>query len=264
MAGGYLNFHGSYIENLPILLTDACQQKSFVELANKVQALKKAHYKLYEIWTEWCTRLKNDEYPLGRILSEDAKFMRIGEFNKTWTSKATFYPTESKMLNTVFNDLKVVGEVDRHEIRIYGLDENNREELVYEMEFSNRDLMLHTYCSLLQALESRLKIKTLSQLFEKTKVPIIKEVNRSSSELTPNIVRKVKDEFEKWLKEERIEGVEADIVKIDNEIEDVEAKIDALVFKLYELNEDEIKVVFDSLKMPAVYRSKVFEFFRRL
>jgi type I restriction-modification system DNA methylase subunit len=264
MAGGYLNFHGSYIENLPILLTDACQQKSFVELANKVQALKKAHYKLYEIWTEWCTRLKNDEYPLGRILSEDAKFMRIGEFNKTWTSKATFYPTESKMLNTVFNDLKVVGEVDRHEIRIYGLDENNREELVYEMEFSNRDLMLHTYCSLLQALESRLKIKTLSQLFEKTKVPIIKEVNRSSSELTPNIVRKVKDEFEKWLKEERIEGVEADIVKIDNEIEDVEAKIDALVFKLYGLNEDEIKVVFDSLKTPAMYRSKVFEFFRKL
>lgn len=264
VAGGYLNFHGSYIENLPIIPAKANQQKSIAKLVNKIEVLKKAHHKLHEIWKEWCTRLKNDEYSLHKILSEDARFIRMGEFDKAWTSKATFYPTESNMQNMTFNSFKVIGEVSRNIIRIYGLDENNREELVYEMEFNNRELMIHVYCSLLQALKSGRMIKTLKQLFTKTTIPIIKEVNRSSNELTPNIIKKVKDEFKKWLNEEKIEVVETDIIKIDNEIEDLEAKIDALVFKLYGLDEDEIKIVFNSLKTPTIYQDKVLEFFRGL
>jgi len=264
MAGGYLNFHGSYIENLPIIPAKASQQKSITKLVNKIEVLKEAHHKLREIWMEWCTRLKNDECSLHAILSEDARLIRTREFNKAWTSKATFYPTGSKMPNIIFNGFKVIGEVNRHVIRVCGLDENNREELVYEMEFSNRELMLHIYYSLLQALESRKKIKTLSQVFTKTTIPIIKEVNRSPNELTPNIIKKATDEFKKWLNEEKIEAVETDILKIDNEIEDLEAEIDALVFKLYELGEDEIKVVFDSLKTPISHQGKALEFFRKL
>ena len=264
LSGDYLRINSPYLRIFSVKEIDTELTNKFEDLINLLIMLKEAHHKILKTWGEWCTRLKNGEYSLGRILSEDARFMRMGEFSKAWTSKATFYPTESKMLNTVFNDFKVVGEVGRHEIRIYGLDENNREELVYEMEFSNRDLMLHTYCSLLQALESKLNIKTLSQLFEKTKVPIIKEVNKSPNELTPNMIKKTREEFEKWLEEKGIRGLSADIVKIDNEAEDLEARIDALVFKLYELNEDEIKVVFDSLKTPAMYQSKVFEFFRKL
>jgi len=124
--------------------------------------------------------------------------------------------------------------------------------------------MLHIYCSLLQALWSRVKIKNLLQLFTKTTIPTIKEVNKSPNQLTPNIVKKSKEEFEKWLKEEKMEKVEADIVKIDNEIESIEAQVDALVFKSYNLEEEEIKVVFDSLKTPRIYRGKLLEFFRRL
>jgi len=263
MAGGYLNFHGSYIENLPIIPATASQQKFIAELVSKIEVLKNAHHKLRAIWMEWCTRLKNGECSLYAILSEDARLIREGEFNKAWTSKVTSYPTES-MPNTIFNSFKVVGEVGRHVIRIYGLDEDNRERLVYEMEFNNRELMLHIYYSLLQALESRAKIKNLPQLFTKTTIPIIKEVNRSPNELTPNIVRKATDEFKRWLNEEKIGFAETDIVKIDNEIEDVEAEIDALVFKLYGLEENEVKVVFDSLKTPTIYQRKVIDYFRRL
>jgi hypothetical protein len=264
MAGGYLNFHGSYIENLPIIPAKASQQRYITKLVNKIEVLKEIRYKLYEIWMNWCTRIKNDESSLYKILIEDARLIRTGEFNKAWTSKATFYPTESKIPNIFFNDFRVIGEVSRPVIRIYGLNENSKGEVIYEMEFSNRDLMLHVYYSLLQALESRKKIKTLSQVFAKTIIPIIKEVNRSPNELTPNIIKKAVDEFKKWLREEKIEIMETDIVKIDNEIEDLEAEVDAFVFKLYELGEDEIKVVFDSLKTPLSYQERVLEFFRRL
>jgi len=262
MAGGYLNFHGSYIENLPIMQVTISRQKSIAELVSRIEVLKKAHHKLRDIWVEWSTRLKNEERSLYEILSEDAKLIRVGLFGKIWTLKATFYPAEF-IPNITFNDLKIRGETNKHIIRIYGLDENNREELVYETEFNNRELMLHTYYSLLQALESHAKIKNLSQLFAKTKIPLIKEVNRSPNEATPVIIKMVTDEFKRLVNLEKIKVDDADIVKIDNEIEEIEAKIDAVVFKLYEIKEDEIKTVLDSLKTFGSYREKVLNYFRK-
>jgi len=264
MAGGYLNFHGSYIKNLPLIRAEAIQQKTIARYVYRVELLKKIRCILFKLWKEWSTRLKNDEFTLLKVLSKDGKLIRSGSFEKVWTSKVSFYPTEGKMPRKIFNDFKIMGEMKRNRMVIYGMDKNNKEELVYEMEFNNRELMLHVYCSLLQALGSRRKIKTLSHVFTKTIVPVIKEVNRNSNELTPNIIKKVRDEFEDWLRQNKIENVEADIVKIDNEIEDLEARIDALVFKLYELEEEEIKLVFDSLKTSTIYQGKVFEFFRKL
>jgi type I restriction-modification system DNA methylase subunit len=239
-------------------------ERIITERVKNLIALKMRYVKLLDIWRDWCTRLKNSEVSLYEILSEDVKFMKTGRFDRAYTSKATFYPTEREIPNTIFSDFKIIGETDRNIIKIMGLDENNREKLVYKMEIENRDLMLHIYCSLLEAVQSKSKINNLSQLFAKTIIPVIKEANKSPKELIPNIIKKVKSEFEVWSGQNNIKNVEADIVKISNEIEDLEAKIDALVFKVYGLNEDEIKVVFDSLKTPTIYQSKVLEFFKRL
>jgi len=259
------NIRNYEIENLPFVRAEANLQSKISEDVSKIIELKKARYYWLKLWKEWQIKLKTDEISLYELLSEDAKFMKTGEFIKTWSSKATFYPNGGQaIINKKFKKFRLIGDPEKKILRIYGLDENNMDELIYEIEFKNGDLMSHIYSSLLQALESRAKIQTLSQLFAKTMVPLIKEVNRSPNELTANIVRKVKDEFEKWLKEEKIEGIEADIVKIDNQIEDIKAEIDASVFKLYGLNEDEIKIVFDSLKTPTIYQMKVLDFFREL
>jgi type I restriction-modification system DNA methylase subunit len=264
VSGGYYSYQTKYLNNLPIKTAVQVPMNEMELLVGRVTILKKAGYKFLEIWREWCTRLKNDEYSLEKILNEDARFTKTGMFDKTWTSKVTFYPVEHTMPNIIFSKFKITGKSDKNTIEIYGLDESNKEELVYEMEFRNRDLMLHVYCSLLEALRSKAKIKKVYDLLTKTAIPIIKEVNRSSNELTPNIIKKVRDEFEGWLRQNKIGNMEADIVKIDNEIEDLEAKIDALVFKLYNLNQSEINIVFDSLKTPTIYQGKVLEFFREL
>jgi len=263
ISGGYYSYQTKYLNNLPIKMV-TINQSQLEALVDQIRMLKKSRYKLLEIWKEWCIRLKNDEYSLHNLLSEDARLIKTGEFEKAWTSKATFYPTEIETSNIIFDSFEIIGEVSGHIIKVYGLDENKREEFIYEMEFCNRDLMLHTYYSLLESIESRAKIKTLSQLFTKTEIPIVKEVNKSPRELTPNIMKKVKDEFGRWLKEEKIEGIEADVVKIDNDIEDIEARIDALVFKLYELREEEVGVVCESLRTPPIYQGKVLKFFRKL
>jgi len=264
MAGGYLNFHGTYIANLPILKVKSNEQKRIADRVRRLELLKNAHHVFYKIWRECCRKLKNYEYSLYKLLSEDAVLLRTGKFEKVWASKVTFYPDELKTSNTLFNDFKIRGETNRHVLIIYGLDKNNKEELIFEMEFNNKDLMIHTYCSMLQALESKVKIKTLSQLFTKTTIPVIKEVNKSPNELTPNIVRKAIVEFEKWLKDNNVEDIEADIVKIDNEIDNLEATLDAMVFKLYELKESEISAIFRFLKTPTSYQENVLKILRGL
>jgi len=116
----------------------------------------------------------------------------------------------------------------------------------------------------MQTLESRAKVKTLSQLFAKTMILIVKEVNRSPKELTPNIMKKAKEDFEKWKSEKHITDVNPDIANIINEVDNAEAEIDVLVFKLYGLQENEITTVFNSLKTSSTHQAKVLQFLRKL
>jgi len=264
MAGGYLNFHGSYLENLPIICLEKNKQGILTDLAAKMENFIKARCQLLVAWRRWGTRLKTGEISFHKVLSDDIEFGRRGEFAKIWTSKTTTYPSEIQLADISFKRFKIRGEINRNSVKIYGLDENGREELAYEIEFDNRELMFHVYLSLVETLESRAQVKTLSQLFYKTIIPVITEVNRSSNELTPNIMAKVLDEFKKWLKEERIEKVDDDIVKIDNTIENIQAEIDALVLKFYELHEDEAQSVLNYLKMPGSYQQKVIDIIRKL
>lgn len=267
--GGFYSYAKRYLERLPIKLSETEAEKTIAEIIEKhverIRSLKRGRYTLLGMWREWSTKLKNSERSLLKILIQDKENMQGGEFEKTWTSEVTFFAeSDHEIMNKPFCKFKIKGDTQIPNLEIYGVGENNEEELIYEMKFRNRDLMLHVCYSLLEALQSRAKIKTLHHLLTKTVIPIIKEVNKSSNELTPNIIKKVRNEFEDWLRQNEIENVEADIVKIDNEIEDLEAKLDASVFKLYGLEEDEIKVVFDSLKTPTIYQGKVFEFFRTL
>ena len=116
----------------------------------------------------------------------------------------------------------------------------------------------------MQTLESRAKVKTLSKLFAKTMILIVKEVNRSPKELTPNIMKKAKEDFEKWKSEKHITDVNPDIANIINEVDNAEAEIDVLVFKLYGLQENEITTVFNSLKTSSTHQAKVLQFLRKL
>jgi len=309
MAGGYLNFHGSYLKKLPLLSPESGQQKNIVKLVKRIEFLEKYRYELFKIWKEWSIRLKNTEESLHSLLAKDKNLMRRGDFNKAWTSKISFYPEKPKQLSEMkkiiresnsgaisiewkkpiilirgskkgkaflkefrlneeeygkilaelkyFQGFRVFGDDEKPILTIYGLDEDNKEEIIFEMELNNRNLMLHLYCSLLQALQSRRKIKTLNQLFEKTQIPVISEQG-STVESTSNIIGKVHDEFNKRFKNEEVTGVEPDIVKIENELEEVKAQTDLYVFKLYTLTKDDMTAIFDFLRTPYSYKEKVY------
>jgi hypothetical protein len=267
--GGFYSYARRFLERLPIRVPQTTEQietaKRIVQLVERIELLRTAQFRLCHIWTELSTKLKTDEQSLETILAQDMKNLRDGASKALWASKVTFYPPEcAETLNKPYNDFRINGGRNQSSIKVLGIDEDNNEEQIYELEFEDRDLMLHFYHSLMQTLESRAKVKTLSQLFAKTMIPIVKEVNRSPKEMTPNIMKKVKEDFEKWKSEKHITNVNPDIVNITNEVDNAEAEIDASVFKLYELQENEINTIFYSLKTSPMYQAKVLQIFRKL
>jgi type I restriction-modification system DNA methylase subunit len=253
MAGGYLNYHGSYMENLPIVRVRIERQRSVADLVRKLEKLKYFRQTTLKAWEEWCARLKNDELTLHKILSEDCNLTRSGNFGRTWTSKVSFYPREPEKPENVFANFRIFGDMERNLIAIYGLDERNNEERLYEMEFPSRELMLHVYFSLLQALSSRVQINSLSQLFAKTKIPIIRKVNKGTNELTLSIIAKIRSQL-------KDNANKVDLARVDNEIAYTEAEIDSLVFELYQMDKEEVKTILGWLKIPTAKQLKVLEF----
>ena len=262
--GGFYSYARRFSGKLPIKLPRTKEEKAMAKniekLVERICSLKKARYVLLNIWCEWSTKLKNSEISLLDILTQDKENMQAGKFEKCWTTKITFFPEDNQgIINKQFYKFKVRGSTQISNLEIYGVDENNEEELVYQIEFNDRNLMLHVYLSILALLESRLKIKSLVDLLKKTTIPIVKPDVITN---TANIMKKVKREFKKSLEGEK--SLTCDIVAIDNEIEDLEAQIDALVFKLYGLNEEEINTVIQSLHLPPSYQQKILEHFKRL
>jgi type I restriction-modification system DNA methylase subunit len=262
MAGGYLNFHGSYIEHLPIYLAKKEEQEPIIKAVDKIVTLKKIYYKLIKSWNSWSVKLKTSEVSLYKLLLEDLQSLREGRIENAWIIDVTFHPDmERKELEKKYLEFNIVGEDVQPVIRIYGIVDG-KEEHIYTLVFKNRDLMLHVYISILLTLESRRRIQTLRELFEKTLIPIIVGIDTSSSKLTPNILKRALEEVNGWIRREGFEDMDLDIVRVNNIIEDVNAKIDALIFKLYGLNEDEVEIVLNFLKTRSNYRQKILAFFK--
>jgi len=270
MAGGYIRYDIPYLYQLPIVTSleeNSENKKLLFELVKAntlgVIELKQARDKFMNLWLTWGVRLKTQENSLYQILVNDKERIRKGKSDEIWFSRVKFYPDEGNdILRTQFSRFKIVGDAEEPILRIFGLNKQNMEELVYELEFSSRELMLHVYNSLLQTLISRVKLKNLYDLLTKSMIPIIREVHASSTKLTPNIIKKTKEDFEKWFRDNKKEEIEADIVKIDHKMENMESQINALIFKLYGLNEEDMKIVFNSLRASASRQEKVFEFFK--
>jgi len=257
--GGWLSCNKQYLSQLPIKMSEDKTRSSLASLAQRITRLTSAKEKFLGIWCEWSTKLKNSERTLLKLLIDDVNKIRSGNSSNLWTSSASFYPNGAhELLDKKFHDFAIRGAPDKSALEIYGISEDNREELIYEMEFTKRELMLHVYLSILTLLESRARVETLRQLLEKT---IITVIQPDIAENTGNIMHKVEQVFKEWLKGQKLGDatIPSDVIGIDNEIENTEALIDALVFRLYGLDRNECITVLRSLNTSDSYQNKVLQ-----
>jgi Alw26I/Eco31I/Esp3I family type II restriction m6 adenine DNA methyltransferase len=255
------------IEELPFYRADPATQKAVSDIAKGIIGLKQARYVWFKLWRRASSSLTRDKLSLYEVLERDRDAIRTGELDKAWTSYATSYPVNGEQLPEMdrkYWGFMVKGDTRTNTIKIYGLEKTGFEDPVYELEFRSRELMLHTYSSLVNTLESEdVRVETLRDLLKKTIVPVVSG-GRFLGELTQNIVRKAIEDFKKWLESEKIQGVDPDIVVIDSEIEDLVARVDAYVFKLYGLTSDEAKTILKSLGKPQSYIEKTLRYYTGL
>jgi len=124
-----------------------------------------------------------------------------------------------------------------------------------------RDIL---YLEITELLSSGKKLKCLRDIFSKTEISVIEP---NVLENTPNLLKKTMEEFKEWVKNEGLEypleRIES-IVSIDNEIESVDAEIDAYVFKLYGLSKEEVDVVLDALETSESIKGKILDKYEAL
>lgn len=260
--GGYWIYAKRFLDKLPLRKPSKQEidAKNRIEtLVEKILEYKQAEREYRELWNHWSTKLKESEYHLWRILENDFRSTQEGAFEATWTSDVTFYPSqEQAILLRGYNQFRAMGDKESNRVKIFGMDESNREELVYTIDFRSIELMEHCYTAIFSLLDSRKVVKNLSDILLKTVIPII---TPNPLQQTPNIVKKVRMEFAEWKKHKNLVIEVNSLAEIQEMIKDTEAKLDALVFLLYELEKDEVKIILDSLLLSLAYQESVIEYF---
>lgn len=247
--GGYYIYAKRYLEKLPIKIeTDDEKQlgSQIGSIVNEILDIKKKKYYQLRIWEEVSERLSNSNQTLFKTLELDEQYNRDGDFDSSWTSKASFYPSSNnEKFETDYNVFSIIFDSENLTIKIYGLTDDGKEELIIEITFNNIELMSHVYNCLKTTLSSRLRIKSLKQLLDKTKIPVIKPFLAQN---TVNIIKKMRDESD---------NADLTIGEIDDSIIKYEAQIDAIVFELYGLSTREANTVMNSLDLPASYQQLI-------
>jgi hypothetical protein len=244
------------IKDLPIIETS--KQIQIIQLVSKIIILKKLQHKFRKIWRSHSKKYRNYYLSLGEILSQDKKQIQKGNFEDVWTSEASVYPDKKdELLRKEFKKFRIGGEEDK--LKIYGIF-NAKEELILEIKVKNKELRDILYLEILELFDSRSRVKTLRDIFSKSMISVIQPNTRENS---GNLLKGTMKKFEKWLEEEdfEIKEKETDIVKIDEGIQDIDNSIDVHVFKLYDLNREEIETVLDSLNTLECVKNDIMKKF---
>jgi Alw26I/Eco31I/Esp3I family type II restriction m6 adenine DNA methyltransferase len=153
-----------------------------------------------------------------------------------------------------YKAFEVVGYDEGLRIEIYGIDSGSSE-LICWMEFANRELMSHVYACLTQTATSKLRIKKVNELISKTLVPFIESSKAPSNVLTGNIIKRAQEGFA---------SQEQDLVRLDNMIRKLEAKVDCQVFLLHSIDAQGAEFIMKSLGLLPSFTTGVLNEFRRI
>lgn len=256
--GGYRQYSKSHLDNIPI--PEESEQTPIIQLVQKIITLKKLQHKFRELWRYYSRKFRNNYKSLGEILLDDKRAIQEGNFDKVWISEASVYPDEqSELLEKEFKKFRIVGKGD-NKLKIYGI-EGQREELLLEITASKKEFRDIIYLELLELMDSRVKKKTLKDILSKSEISVIQP---NIWEKSGNLLKITKEKFREWLEKDNFEIKEEDIVKIDNEIQEIDNLIDAHVFKLYGLTKEEVEIVLDSLNVVESVKNDILRKFEGL
>jgi len=240
------------LKKIPVKDVPFKQQQEIIRLVNKIINLKKLQTTFRDLWYSYSKKYRTNCKPLKEILKEDKRARQKGQFDNVWTSDSSVYPDDSEVLKKEFTEFKVVAKGDKN-LQIYGI-KDSEEMLVLKVTGRTKESRDIMYLELLALFDSRVKICTLEDIFSKSTISVIQP---NIWENSGNLIKIVTEKFDEWLEKHDLEIKENNIVKIDNEIQEIDNLIDAHVFRLYGLTREEIEIVLDSLDVAEGIKNDI-------
>ncbi|ASJ12366.1 Eco57I restriction-modification methylase domain-containing protein [Thermococcus thioreducens] len=243
--GGFYSYDKNAIRTLPIKLPSTDEEKALVEeiedTVEEIIDLLKKHHLVRSLWEEWSEKLGNKKLTLRKLI-------------ETWEKGVGRLPQE----RLFFTDVGIISdegtEYDGFELELKDgvLKLLGREgdilTPVLELE-GKEELLEHVYFSILSLLESRRKVRTLSDVLSKTTVPTIDGSPTETERITAIVKEKANAKH---------------LTSFLGIVRENEAYLDALVFKLYGLTIEETRLVLESLGKDQNYIDSVIEHLSKL
>lgn len=253
LQGGSINLGPDQVGKLAIpiaYLNSDSVKHELRELVAEIMSQKSIEIKLMQQWINWSKVLKNHEESLLNIIKADIARVQDGDFGKSWISQVSRFPSDKdQFFKERYESFILSGNQLNNNITITGIRKDGSENMIYSINFTDDDLMTHTYFALKSLLNSKLRVNNLSDILNKTTIPVIQpNINQRSV----NILRRIKEEPNITYR---------NIIELDKETLVLEAEVDALVFKLTNLTKDEAKSIMNKLNKNQSYEQKVLSYF---
>jgi hypothetical protein len=259
--GEQLQIDVEILETVPIHIPEEPVKKELGEHGQWLSLLTNAEKQYLKLWNEWSTKLRNGDISLATALTNDKRNITTREGTGTWTRNVSFYPDDDlkkeqiEYLNQEYDYFEM--SCNENILNIHGIKE--RKELVFQMQFDNKNLMEHIILSIHTALKSMMRLKSLNELLSKTLIPVVKpDIVKN----TLSIIETVHKEFLEYIKAQTtLLSIPTNIVDLWEKKENTRALIDARVFQIYEFSYKQAKEIMDSLNVPSHYMQKVLNCF---
>ncbi len=225
------------IESLPIIRSNA----NNIDIVNKISDLTKQIIDLKQKsywWLNTDEKISNTNRTLYEILNDD-KDKFIKKDNKRFFQHVKLYPDAFVDDEFEIFHVELINDINnaKYELSIYGISKKNPSlTLLNKFSFLDRNTAELFYLFIMKTLKSKLRIKTMKDLAKKTIIPLIQPDMETSS---PNVIEHLKDEL---INENKINQNEY-LSDLNKKILDLRIELEKLIFKLYNINENDIKII---------------------
>lgn len=187
--------------------------------------------------------IKTTDISLLDLIESDKKNRQYGKTDNIWIDDVSFYPDKNySNLIIEYNSISMFCDINDKKIKLMD-DENNIE--IYYLKFKENDLMQIVFLSLKSGFYNHHRKKTLYDILEKTKIPVIKPNIKIN---TKNILIDTKNNYLIWMEKMKMRPHTTNPIKIDVHIKKLNKKLNDEVFETYELNDKEREIILKSLK----------------
>jgi archaellum component FlaC len=265
-AGGFFIYKTMYLNHIPIRRIDfsiASEKAKHNQIVKHVDILlerNKQKNKLLEIFEQVLRNHTHEQEPFGKAYYEKAEY--VEKMDK-----------KAESISSLTEEVSKIFVEEKRNTLVFSVLFNQEKQEALKIKIPDESLRLFLFYSVRKYLEeNRRRKKWTTKSFPKIldvflgrlETPVFKTKTKVydptyNTKMIDLVMKEFKTKFFKQFPKGNIH-----LSQIEKEIQDTDNSIDALVFKLYDLNKDEVITVLDSMETPELIKKDILKKFEAM